>query len=259
MDNEPSTVRKGDLPSIVTKINEEIAAIRNEGGLISRYSPSSGAQIQRVYLDTTQAMASIVGPALSDENEARRLLLETLDSLQKGRSRCLRDFLVDIVPKAKKRILQSFWLQGQVSYLSELSTIEESLKKAEWGKPKDTVVLSTCLSEFDNLLSRIEDEKKMTRFRGPLRIVLWGLPIWIGIVLSGRFGLWGNFFCLLAIFLTACVAFLASNRKVISLRKVGKKAKVAPVSFGGRGSGLRRVVVLSIVVTLGTVLVLIQA
>ncbi|MCK5343845.1 MAG: hypothetical protein KAR20_10600, partial [Candidatus Heimdallarchaeota archaeon] len=147
----------------------------------------------------------------------------TLDELQILLAEKRVGFLSDAIEYGLNNIIKSvnspLWFGERNAYLETIDKIRDNLKqvKAEpESRDKNLEILTTDINEISRLINRLKGDEKRSRLRLPLQMILWGLPIVIGIWASGRLTFSQNILTLLFLFVIAALVFTASKFKLHS-------------------------------------------
>lgn len=201
-----------DNQRLVAKIDKAISELETDIRLISIESPSVSSeakafsdQMRTNYADATRRIV------LGDERGSSDL--ETiLASISERRAKLLNAVLSNMTERVRATVTNPLWFGNQHSFLDQLEEINTYISKLQ-SEIDDSTELANGLreqvSKALDLAKRLEQERRRAQYRIPLRVLQWGIPILIGIFISGKFDLMGNLISTGVLLTVAIVSYIA--------------------------------------------------
>lgn len=216
MENTAEDKRRNVL---ISSLDAGIESLTSQSDQIIALYSGLRAEIQsyteRIKRSYMQAMKTL----LAGGEHAESTLEELQIQLTEKRIGFLSDAIEHGINNIMKTVNSSLWFGERNTYLEIIDKIRDDFKqvKAEPdSRDKNLQILTTDINEISRLIHRLKGDKKRSRLRLPFQIILWGLPIVIGIWASGRLTFNQNIIVLLFLFIIAGLAFTASKFRLQS-------------------------------------------
>jgi hypothetical protein len=230
-----------ELLSLIERIESQQREVQREEALIRPLSGSIAEHLALLRGESAESVAGALKVALTEPARAEELLSNSLEVLARGRFRYTRQFLVEALAAIQTRLRSPLWLDNSVEFVEAVDQLQQAVDQLDSsrGMMPDSAILSQHLEHFQLLMRRLAHAREVSQFRTPFRTFIWGLPIWIGVVLSGRVGLLGGlvaFAILLAV--TAVSYYLARRGPVGAPTRGGSRKRVFLTRISPRNNGI---------------------
>lgn len=223
------------LQTIIAKVDSNISEFRREAHAVKRYDKALAAEMESLGRDYIETFANNLKIAVTAGPEASVPLVSLCTRIETDRSRYLLQFLQDAIPKIRRKLISPFWLGSQLNVLTELDGTEREIDSASlqrMSRQDRLGLLKDSFQKLEEVVRQLEQDRQVSKRRTPVKTLLWGVPIWLGIILSGRFGLWGNSLSFLFLVGAVVVSFVLASRKTLaSLSGRARSGKVVKGPF----------------------------
>ena len=184
MDAEPSP----GITESISLIDQDFEALKEEKSIIRALNPRLEAEILALESRTKSSYSETLKEAvLGKGNEATAALSELRNRLREARIRILSETVQDSTERIEKTIASPFWLGEQSTYLEDLDRIREKARNTSGSDPQRILrQLTSCLGDIAHIRRQLDSDERRIRVRLPIQIILWGLPIIIGLWVSGK-------------------------------------------------------------------------
>ncbi len=205
-----------DNKRLIAKVDKIIADLEADLVSISNISPTNASDlrnlINQAHIDYADATKRII---LGDEKGSKDLE-DIVDSVSEKRARLLSSTVSDQMKSVRNSLGGISLFGNTTSFIDQLEEIEENNRSL--ANVADSIERANKLREqlikISTLVKRLDREKNRAQYRVPFQIILWGIPIIAGFLVSDRFTLFHNFlFFLLLIAIAVIVGIFLKKRR----------------------------------------------
>lgn len=207
------------MNALISSLDAGIESLTSESAQISALHPELRAEIhsytQRISRSYMQAMKNL----LAGGSHAEAFIEELQIQLTEKRIAFLTSAIEYTVNNIKKTVNSPLWFGERNTYLEAIDKIRDDFQKVNAepdSRDRNLQILITNMEETSRIIHRLKGDGKRSRLRRPFQIILWGLPIVVGVWASGRLTFSQNTIILLFLFLIAALAFAASKFRLQS-------------------------------------------
>ncbi len=205
-----------DNKRLIAKVDKIIADLEADLAVMSNINSTNASHLRntlnQLHIDYADATKRII---LGDEQGSKDLE-GIVNSVSERRARLLSLTVFDEMTNLRNN-LGGFSLFGNTtSFIDQLDEIEGSNKSSAniVDNTERANKLREQLTKISNLVKRLDREKNRAQYRVPFQIILWGIPIIAGFLVSDRFTWFHNFlFFLLLIAIAIIVGVFLRKRR----------------------------------------------
>jgi|GEM_PF-3113604 len=207
------------LQTIIAKVDASITEFRREANSVKRYNRALADEMEALCREHIETFSNALKLAVTASTEAVASLASLGSRVDSDRARYLLQFLQDSIPRIRRKLFSPFWFGSQPNVLTDLDQTEKAIDThnlREMALGERLVRLKSSFQKVEDIVSQLEQDRQVSKRRTPVKTLLWGIPIWLGILLSGRFGVLGNSITFFLLLIAAIVTFVLANRKALA-------------------------------------------
>src|ERR1051325_1719000 len=207
---------KNKLEILTDRIDSTVSRMRSVEGLIRLSNEDVANQISQSLSRRIERYAEHLKQAIADPDDAQRKLLGLADALESEQSDYLAEYLQSAILDLRRKLVSPCWPGASVAQLREvdelLATSKEDRHSVTSREKLDRLL--NVVQRLHSVLKQLEQEKRVLRIKAPLRVIVWGIPVLIGVALSGKLG-WNSLLLIAAILIIlSAVSFFVVGRRV---------------------------------------------
>jgi hypothetical protein len=218
------------LQRIIAHVDSSISEFRREATSVQRYNSALAEEMEAASREHIESFANGLKLAITTSAEATSSLTQLNVRIYTDRVRYLSHFLQDSIPRIRRKLFSPFWLGSQQNVLTDLDQVEKGIDGHNLRQMSQTDRLDRLKASFqkvEDILTQLEQDRQVSKRRVPIKTLLWGVPIWLGILLSGRFRLTGNLITFLVLIAAVIVSFVLANRRTLTfIRRTSKAGRI---------------------------------
>lgn len=179
-----------NVKSFINTIEDSIYNMKREIELVDKLDSKFLKEQTFLIEQIEKKFFNIIKDNIDNEKELEHSLNNIYEELQKNEIDFLNKFIEKQVYFLNNKVNSFLWYGERTSNLEQLDIIKNdliSLKKSNQNLNKVVKELRNKLDIIQKLNLRIMSDEKRSQFTIPFKILLWGLPIIIGIWASKQF------------------------------------------------------------------------
>ena len=209
---------EGTTAKLIRSIDHGLHDLNQDRSFIVLLVPSLVAEVDNVRKSLTDWYSKILKQiALGDDQGAENDLCNLLSRITTSRLGLLSEAAETATDRIYRIIRNPFWLGERNTYLEAIELVRTTLRNVESEDPNKALLqLVSSIQDVLKLERRMEGEERRAQFRLPIQVVFWGLPIIVGIWISGKFSSIQNLIILGLLFGIVIITFSAVKFRILS-------------------------------------------
>lgn len=220
-----------NIQKIIQILDLNLSEFYREIQLFKKYSLPLSDQMEDFYSEFNRDYNDYLKLSILAIKEGEENLTKLLTQITKIRIRFLEEFIERMTSRFSKKLNSPFWFEinsDTLEILDEISGLtsrEDYLKQA--GEKK-IEMLKGDISKFEDSIRKLSRYKDIAKIRLPYKMLFWGIPIWIGLLLSDKFNSVIILAALVLLLLLVIITyFIIKKKRVLSENLKPKKFAIA--------------------------------
>ena len=173
---------------LIEAIDRDLESVLRERAEISSLSPSLVTRFEDLHAQISESFTRLLKRvALEQNQDVDSLLQDALDELTRRRAHLLIEAARSATERVDRTITSPLWIGERSAYTRGVQSLRRTLQEIESLEPKNIIRrVGVTLEEVASLNNQVAIDERRSRVRLPFQVLVWGLPIVVGIWVSGK-------------------------------------------------------------------------
>lgn len=208
-----------DIQKSIQILEQNISELKREINIVGNYDTILAGNMKNYLDQVDHDQTEYLKISLLDIQEGEASITKLINQIEKNRIQYLADFMQSSTDYIRKKLLSPFWFNinaSTVDIIDELAKLPFGEEYLQANNSEKLGMLNNGLKKFEDFIQKYKREKDVVKFRLPMKVIIWGLPIWIGVLISGKSNFLINTISFICLMIIAALTYYVVNKRKIT-------------------------------------------